>query len=167
MLMMTIHVGAAVTCAFFLPSRAAMSSLYGVVCNLILLAYYGAVRSSLSTPPCNECARLFTYGCTTMPLTPPNPHARMHVTCHRTAHRKFSPPHALAVVLDRKSPQGEVRVFHLLPHGPRQRHQRHLLVNLRPRHQRRLYSRAERNRCCTCRGPDRSLRCVWQVHGHG
>lgn len=37
-----IHAATAVACAFFVPTRAGMASLYGIVSNLILLAYYGA-----------------------------------------------------------------------------------------------------------------------------
>lgn len=49
MLMAAIHTATALACAFVLPSRAAMISLYGIVCNLILLAYYGAPLSTIGT----------------------------------------------------------------------------------------------------------------------
>jgi len=42
-----IHAATAVACAFFVPTRAGMASLYGIVSNLILLAYYGAPLSSI------------------------------------------------------------------------------------------------------------------------
>jgi solute carrier family 50 protein (sugar transporter) len=47
MAMIGIHLAAATTSAFFLPDRAAMSSLYGLVNNAILLAYYGAPLSTI------------------------------------------------------------------------------------------------------------------------
>jgi len=49
MAMTAIHVAAATTCAFFLPDRAAMISLYGIVNNAILLMYYGAPLSTIGT----------------------------------------------------------------------------------------------------------------------
>lgn len=45
--LVTIHLTAGLACAFLLPTRAAMISLYGLVCNGILLAYYGAPLSSI------------------------------------------------------------------------------------------------------------------------
>jgi solute carrier family 50 protein (sugar transporter) len=47
MAMVAIHLAAATTSAFFLPDREAMSSLYGMVNNAILLAYYGAPLSTI------------------------------------------------------------------------------------------------------------------------
>merc|ERR1719421_1181772 len=44
-----IHTAASLTCAFVLPTRAAMISLYGIICNGILLMYYGAPLSSIKT----------------------------------------------------------------------------------------------------------------------
>ena len=49
MLMVGIHVAAGTVSAFFLPDRAAIASLYGIVCNAILLAYYGAPLSTIGT----------------------------------------------------------------------------------------------------------------------
>jgi len=48
MLMACVHLAAGLACAFLLPTRAAMISLYGLVCNGILLAYYGAPLSSMA-----------------------------------------------------------------------------------------------------------------------
>lgn len=47
MLMATVHTAAGLACAFLLPSRQAMISLYGIVCNAILLMYYGAPLSTI------------------------------------------------------------------------------------------------------------------------
>ena len=47
MLMAGIHTAAGLACAFLLPTRAAMISLYGIICNGILLAYYGAPLSTI------------------------------------------------------------------------------------------------------------------------
>lgn len=47
MAMVAIHLATAATSAFFLPDREAMSSLYGLVNNAILLAYYGAPLSTI------------------------------------------------------------------------------------------------------------------------
>jgi solute carrier family 50 protein (sugar transporter) len=50
MLLMTgVHVAAGITCAFFLPDRAAMTSLYGLINNAILLMYYGAPLTTIGT----------------------------------------------------------------------------------------------------------------------
>lgn len=46
-LMAAVHVAAGLACAFLLPTQAAMVSLYGLVCNAILLCYYGAPLSSI------------------------------------------------------------------------------------------------------------------------
>ena len=43
------HSAAGLACAFLLPTRQAMVSLYGIVCNGILLAYYGAPLSTIGT----------------------------------------------------------------------------------------------------------------------
>jgi len=47
MAMAAIHVAASAMSAFFLPDRAAMIALYGIVNNLILLLYYGAPLSTI------------------------------------------------------------------------------------------------------------------------
>lgn len=49
MCMAAIHTVAGLTCAFCLSTRQAMISLYGLVCNAILLAYYGAPLSTIRT----------------------------------------------------------------------------------------------------------------------
>ena len=50
MIMACIHTTAGLACAFFLPTRTAMISLYGIVCNAILLAYYVRTRDFNSPP---------------------------------------------------------------------------------------------------------------------
>ena len=47
MAMVAIHAVAGTASCFFLPDRAAMASLYGIVNNAILLAYYGAPLSTI------------------------------------------------------------------------------------------------------------------------
>jgi len=49
LLMGAIHVCAGLTAAFLLPTRSAMVALYGIVCNGILLAYYGAPLTTIGT----------------------------------------------------------------------------------------------------------------------
>jgi solute carrier family 50 (sugar transporter) len=47
MAMVAIHLATATTSAFFLKDRESISSLYGLVNNAILLAYYGAPLSTI------------------------------------------------------------------------------------------------------------------------
>eukprot|EP00615_Pteridomonas_danica_P002634 CAMPEP_0114329364 /NCGR_PEP_ID=MMETSP0101-20121206/1033_1 /TAXON_ID=38822 ORGANISM="Pteridomonas danica, Strain PT" /NCGR_SAMPLE_ID=MMETSP0101 /ASSEMBLY_ACC=CAM_ASM_000211 /LENGTH=278 /DNA_ID=CAMNT_0001459013 /DNA_START=8 /DNA_END=844 /DNA_ORIENTATION=+ len=47
MAMVGIHLATATASAFFLPDKQAVSSLYGIVNNVILLAYYGAPLSTI------------------------------------------------------------------------------------------------------------------------
>jgi solute carrier family 50 protein (sugar transporter) len=42
-----MHVAAGTYACFFLPDRAAMASLYGLMNNAVLLAYYGAPLSTI------------------------------------------------------------------------------------------------------------------------
>ena len=52
---------AGAACAFLLPTRAAMISLYGFVCNGVLLMYYGAPLSSLKTVLSTRSAESIYY----------------------------------------------------------------------------------------------------------
>ena len=61
MLMASIHLAAGLACAFLLPTRAAMVSLYGLVCNGILLAYYGAPLSSMQKVVTERSAESIYY----------------------------------------------------------------------------------------------------------
>jgi solute carrier family 50 protein (sugar transporter) len=47
MAVLSIHVTAGTFACFFLPDRAAMANLYGLVNNAILLAFYGAPLSTI------------------------------------------------------------------------------------------------------------------------
>jgi len=44
-----IHMVAGLVAAFVLPTRSAMVAMYGILCNAILLAYYGAPLSTIAT----------------------------------------------------------------------------------------------------------------------
>jgi len=61
MAMAAVHIAAGAVCAFFLPTRAAMISLYGLVCNGVLLMYYGAPLSSLKTVLADRSAESIYY----------------------------------------------------------------------------------------------------------
>lgn len=56
-----VHLCAGLVCAFLLPSRAAMIQLYGLVCNGILLLYYGAPLSSIKTVLAQRNAETIYY----------------------------------------------------------------------------------------------------------
>ena len=49
MLLTSIHTGVAVWCAFCAADRATMITVYGTLCNIILLMYYGAPLSTIGT----------------------------------------------------------------------------------------------------------------------
>ena len=46
--LLVAHTAVAISCAFFVPTRAAMAALYGTFANFILLAYYCAPLSSIA-----------------------------------------------------------------------------------------------------------------------